>query len=667
MSATALGLGLGLPFGAGGGGVALPAQTFRLGFYSDSHFPATETWLGVPADFQNAFIREASWANMRTAAANAAVASYTRPPYWALAGTPGLTATPVTPLASIAAGSNDSDITYMFQQLLLTPADANGDHWIRPLWEGNGNFYPWNQGSTTQSQNDNIGVFRKFVTLGRAVSPSFKFSWCVNLTNIDVGNGHYDPVLAYPGDTYVDYIEGDVYFDVGLQADGGALFGYYSSSADRGMTWLYNFAATHGKPWGIPEWGINSDTATYWPVIDSMYNFLVANGAGRAGYWDSTSNFNARLSNNQYPLAGARFIADFGAPTITSAASASVETGVAFSFNLVASKTGTWQISGGADASKFSLANINVAAGTADLIMPPKNYLAPTDAGGNNVYDVQLRFVDPRQKFVTQNFAATVLAAYVFTNSEAAAYVARMPSAPLYGRKQLIDAFFGSSKAGVISGSNIYTKTKEMYLFAAHTSQASLLGLKNQGDSSGVNTPTFTTDRGWTGSGSAYVTTAIAPNVATPWTQNSSSMGIWELTNVANNSGSMGGAGNSGINARNVSDQITSDVNTFSGIAVSGITDGRGLTIGNRSGASAAQVYKNGLLVGSNTGASAAPNANPFVFHATNPAFPAPRQIAFGYIGGSLTANEHKDLYNAVRTYLIGVGAILAGDYAVAT
>ena len=373
----------------------------ELGAYSNN-LTASETWLGTPFDFQVGFIRDSSWANMRSdAAAAAAGAPYTRPTFWAIGLTPGLTATPVTSLASIAGGSNDADITFIAQQLLLT--QASGDIWVRPGWEMNGDFYPWTIGGGLHT--DFANAFIKWVTLFRAVSSRFKCSFCVNLTNINVPGGHFDPVLAYPGDSYVDAIEGDVYFDVNLQPDGGALFGYYKDVADRGLTWLYTFANTHSRPWGVIEWGINSDTATYWPIIDLMYNFLVANGASRSGYWDSNDNFSGKLSNNQYPTAATRFIADFGKPIITSAATASVAGGDAFSWPLTAGHTiVVWQIIGGADSSKFLISGSN-------LTMAAKDFSAPTDVGGNNVYDVQIRAVDARQQVsATQNFAVTVTA-----------------------------------------------------------------------------------------------------------------------------------------------------------------------------------------------------------------------------------------------------------------
>lgn len=639
-------------------GASLPAQTFRMGAYSND-IAESDAWLGAPFDFTLGFIRSATWAAMRTDAAAAAAATYTKPVFWAVGLTPGLTATPVTPLSSVAAGSNNADFTYIAQQLLLT--QATGDILVRPGWEMNGNFYPWKMGGGIQA--DFAGAFVQFVNCFRAVSDRFKFSYCANLTQIDTGNGHFDPVLSYPGDAYVDRIDGDVYYEVGSGSNASDLFGFFRE-ADRGLNWLRDFAGTHGKPWGVPEFGINSDT--YSSIITLIADYFVANSASLAGYWESNDNFAGKLSNNQYPNAATLFKARYGLPTINSAATVNVESGAPLAFALVGNRPGTWQIIGGADAAQFSLSGASVPSGTATLNMAAKNSGTPVDAGGNNVYDVQLRFVDTRQKVATQNFAATVVAAYTFTNAEASAFVARMTVAPDYNRKQLIDTFVGSLKLGAISGINIYTKTKELYLFAAHTSQASLLGLKNQGNASGVNSPTFTTDRGWTGSGSAYVTTAIAANTATPWTQNSASMGVWELTNVANNSGSMAGGGAAGIEARNGSNTANFSVNTFSGLTVAGVTDGRGLTIGNRSGAALAQGYKNGLLVGNNTGSSAAPNSTPFFFHATNTSFPAPRQISFGYIGGSLTANEQKDLYNAVRAYHIGVGAINAGDFAVA-
>ena len=79
--------------------------------------------------------------------------------------------------------------------------------------------------------------------------------------------------------------------------------------------------------------------------------------------------------------------ADTTPPTILTGLSQTVAENQALSLSLTANETVTWAIVGGADAARFSLSG-------ATLSMPPKDYEAPTDANGNNVYIVQVRATD---------------------------------------------------------------------------------------------------------------------------------------------------------------------------------------------------------------------------------------------------------------------------------
>jgi hypothetical protein len=90
-------------------------------------------------------------------------------------------------------------------------------------------------------------------------------------------------------------------------------------------------------------------------------------------------------------------------------------------------------------------------------------------------------------------------------------------------------------------------------------------------------------------------------------------------------------------------------------------SDGSGLFVANRSGASATQCYRNGASLGSGTAATTIPGGagNLFVC-AMNPneANPSTRQQALPFLGGSLTADEVAELYEAFAYYLAALGAI---------
>ncbi|MCZ8182514.1 MAG: cadherin domain-containing protein [Beijerinckiaceae bacterium] len=97
------------------------------------------------------------------------------------------------------------------------------------------------------------------------------------------------------------------------------------------------------------------------------------------------------------------------APGITSAATVSVaENGTAVMTVTAADPDAgaslTYSIVGGADAAKFA---INTTTGVLTFVSAP-DFEAPTDVGGNNVYDVQVQVSDGLGGTVTQNIAVTV-------------------------------------------------------------------------------------------------------------------------------------------------------------------------------------------------------------------------------------------------------------------
>ncbi|WP_284186858.1 cadherin domain-containing protein, partial [Zoogloea oryzae] len=96
------------------------------------------------------------------------------------------------------------------------------------------------------------------------------------------------------------------------------------------------------------------------------------------------------------------------APTITSAATASVAENTTAVLTVTSSDpdggTPVYSIVGGADAAKFS---INSSTGALSFLSAP-NFEAPTDAGGNNVYDVTVQAADGAGGTTSQAIAVTV-------------------------------------------------------------------------------------------------------------------------------------------------------------------------------------------------------------------------------------------------------------------
>lgn len=382
-----------------GGGVSpsLPAQTLSIGAYPvDSNgatfnSPSRDTWLGAEFDNFIYFIVNSSWAGFRSDATNATPQNQGKPVQWAVALTQS-----GTTLAQVAAGSNDADFTFVAQALATKQPGIAVD--IRLGFEFNLSASTW---CSHLVETDFINAWRRVVGLFRAVDSRFRFHWCSYIT---LGANVFDPTTSYPGDAYVDYITGDSYYDISFDgSDPNVAFNFKKND-----TWGYDalvaFAATHTKPWALSEWAVNSDV--YAPVIPLMAAYFIANNVNHHNYWDSDAGKtpSPRLSNNQYPNSATAYIAAFGRPVITSSATIGVSGGVALNFPLVASHPSTWQIVGGADRAKCSISG-NL------LSMTAKDFANPGSAAGTNVYSVQIRAVDSRQKVsATQSIAITVTA-----------------------------------------------------------------------------------------------------------------------------------------------------------------------------------------------------------------------------------------------------------------
>lgn len=112
-------------------------------------------------------------------------------------------------------------------------------------------------------------------------------------------------------------------------------------------------------------------------------------------------------------------------------------------------QTLTYTISGGADAARFT---INATTGALAFVTAP-NFEAPTDAGGNNVYDVIVRASDGAGGFDTQALAVTVTD--VFEQPPAAPPAATAPATqppPYYSGVLMIGTLMVLQGSGVPGG-----------------------------------------------------------------------------------------------------------------------------------------------------------------------------------------------------------------------
>lgn len=247
--------------------------------------------------------------------------------------------------------------------------------------------------------------------------------------------------------------------------------------------------------------------------------------------------------------------------------------------------------------------------------------------------------------------------------AEAEALFARMSVAPDNTRKGLINTAILSLLAGAVSGSNIWAKLDALYLIAAHDSQAGRLNWKGTSYtltmSGGMGTGDFTTDRGFTGDAVAkWLDTGLADNTAAiNWSQDSACFGCWVNQDNATVNSSMGAASSANLRILPKDAGTTGSVRLHKGtsLSVAGQTTRLGFCAANRSTSTASQFYRGGVSIGTSATVSTAPAATNISILRASSTYSNDR-VAAAVIGGSLTANEHTDLYNALNTFLTAIG-----------
>lgn len=238
---------------------------------------------------------------------------------------------------------------------------------------------------------------------------------------------------------------------------------------------------------------------------------------------------------------------------------------------------------------------------------------------------------------------------------DANALFARMSSQPDGARKKLISGTIVALKAA-----GIWSKLDALYLFAAHDSQAALLNwISTSYNATSLSSPTFTTDRGFTGNGSnAYINSNFNPSAAsTPnFVQNSAHVSLWSRTPGGSSQPDLGSvAGDTSIYCRNTLAQARYQVNDTASTTLSN-SDGSGHFLAVRPNSSNKILYRNGGSLGSTSQASSAVE-NSSIYFLRRASSYSSRELAAGSIGASLDGTEATAFYNAIQAYMTAVGA----------
>lgn len=248
-------------------------------------------------------------------------------------------------------------------------------------------------------------------------------------------------------------------------------------------------------------------------------------------------------------------------------------------------------------------------------------------------------------------------------DADAAALFARMTTPPDATRKTACNVFVtGLKDAG------LWPRGIGLWALSAHDAQAARRNwLADQYNLTAVNSPTFTTDRGYTGDGSSSrlstgfnAFTAADPN----FTVNSACFGIFirtpasvayrrlmsAETSVRTQLSTGGNAGETAaaLNTSSYSNQTI----------VAGANTAQKLVMIDRSSGTQLRTYLNGVAVNPQTIASDA-IANAIMTLLANPdgVYAANAQLSGAAIWGSMTGPEHLQFYNLFLAYQQAVGA----------
>lgn len=184
-----------------------------------------------------------------------------------------------------------------------------------------------------------------------------------------------------------------------------------------------------------------------------------------------------------------------------------------------------------------------------------------------------------------------------------------------------------------------------------------------------VGSPTHTPKSGVTGNGSSsYADLNYNPGDggSHKFAQNDGSIGIWSLTNAAQTTYDIGArvafdTQNASILARVVGDQAWLRMNSVNPIMAAN-TNSTGKYHGQRTGAAAFELFKNGSSAGTDSGAGAAPaNLSMFLCAVNNNGSAGlftTRQYAASWAGASLSSGEISSLNTILDNWHSAIGAI---------
>jgi hypothetical protein len=244
-------------------------------------------------------------------------------------------------------------------------------------------------------------------------------------------------------------------------------------------------------------------------------------------------------------------------------------------------------------------------------------------------------------------------------DTDAAALFAAMSSQPDATRKGHYNTLITSLKTA-----GVWSKLGLIFIFAAHTSQAALLNLKNPGGTpalaAGSPGPTFTTDRGFTGDATgAYIDTQTLWTAVPGVAQDNAHASCYAHFGNTNSTAAVGLASSANVNLGRSSGNLLTRANA----ATAAIADTAPATAGthlawSRSTSGSFDRYVDGAAVTAGAVASSTPIASNLCGLRANTTYaPSTLSLRAMHAGSALTAGEVSALRSAMQAYMAAVGA----------
>lgn len=241
--------------------------------------------------------------------------------------------------------------------------------------------------------------------------------------------------------------------------------------------------------------------------------------------------------------------------------------------------------------------------------------------------------------------------------AQTTALVSRFTTPPTQARLVLINQTFTA-----LINAGLLAKLDVLCVRAAADSQAARQNwIQNAFNSVATNTPTFVADRGYTGDGaSSFLNTNFTPSTAGGlWSQNSASLGVWSLTDLASNGIPVGASGPlfSCVNPWTASNTALYRMSNNGANSSAASTTSLGLFSVSRASSTTQRVYRNGVQLGTGAVNSTGIDSTPVRVLAGGGTFDI-RQVAADFAGADLTTADQLALYNALNPYMMAVGAV---------